>query len=114
MSNEEWIINLENTADEVAGICGYEVIRFILREHGARSLYDLNPMNAEDINVKERGWDSDLIRHPLIGVTCMEQKTAADRSLRIASSNPKAYTVRSRMEGSAPVCSLNATICSFV
>lgn len=31
--------------------------------------YRLYPMNAEDINVKERGWDSDLIRHPLIGDT---------------------------------------------
>lgn len=31
--------------------------------------YRLYPMNAEDINVNERGWDSDLIRHPLIGDT---------------------------------------------
>lgn len=31
--------------------------------------YRLYPMNAEDFNVKERGWDSDLIRHPLIGDT---------------------------------------------
>lgn len=29
----------------------------------------LYPMNAEDLNIKERGWDSDLIRHPLIGDT---------------------------------------------
>jgi hypothetical protein len=49
MSNEEWIINLENTADEVAGICGSEVVRFILREHGARSIYDLNPGDYEEV-----------------------------------------------------------------
>jgi hypothetical protein len=31
--------------------------------------YKLYPMNAEGINVKERGWDPDLIRNPLIGDT---------------------------------------------
>jgi hypothetical protein len=49
MSNEDWIINLENTADEVAGICGREVVLFILREHGARSIYDLNPGDYEGV-----------------------------------------------------------------
>ena len=49
MSNKDWIINLENTADEVAGICGSEAVRFILREHGARSIYDLNMGNFEEM-----------------------------------------------------------------
>lgn len=47
-SNEDWIINLENTEDEVADICGCEIVRFILREHGARSIYDLNTGNFEE------------------------------------------------------------------
>ena len=49
MSNKDWIINLENAADEVAGICGNEVVRFILREHGARSIEDLNPGDYEEV-----------------------------------------------------------------
>ncbi|MCH4207006.1 MAG: hypothetical protein LKF50_01725 [Solobacterium sp.] len=49
MSDKDRIINLENTADEVAGICGSEVVRFILREHGARSIYDLNPGDYEEV-----------------------------------------------------------------
>lgn len=48
-SNEDRIINLENTEDEVAGICGCEIVRFILREHGARSIYDLNMGNFEEM-----------------------------------------------------------------
>lgn len=49
MSNEDWIINLENTEGEVAGICGCEIVRFILREYGARSIYDLNPCDYEEV-----------------------------------------------------------------
>ena len=48
-SNEDRIINLENTEDEVVGICGCEIVRFILREHGARSIYDLNTGNFEEM-----------------------------------------------------------------
>ena len=48
-SNEDWIINLENTEDEVTDICGCEIVRFILREHGARSIYDLNTGNFEEM-----------------------------------------------------------------
>ena len=49
MSKEDWMINLENTADEVAGICGSEVIRFILRDHGASTVCDLNPGDYEEV-----------------------------------------------------------------
>ena len=51
MTKTDWIINLQNTAEEIKSIVpnGSEVVRFILREHGARSIYDLNPGDYEEV-----------------------------------------------------------------
>jgi hypothetical protein len=51
MTKTDWIINLQNTAEEIKSIVpnGSEVIRFILREHGARNIYDLNPGDYEEV-----------------------------------------------------------------
>lgn len=51
MTKADWIISLQNTAEEIKTIVPKEseVVRFILREHGAKSIYDLNPGDYEEV-----------------------------------------------------------------
>lgn len=41
--NENWIINIQNTADEVASQLGFETVKHILTKYGASSIEDLSP-----------------------------------------------------------------------
>lgn len=41
--NDNWIINIQNTADEVASQLGCETVKHILGKYGASSIEDLSP-----------------------------------------------------------------------
>lgn len=46
---ENWLINIQNTATEVANALGWETVRFVLNEYGggASSIERLNPSYYE-------------------------------------------------------------------
>ena len=43
MSNQDWIINLENAAADVATLLGREIVQHVLQKYGARTIEKLNP-----------------------------------------------------------------------
>lgn len=49
MSKQDWIINLENVAAEVATLWGKETVRHILQKYSVRSLEDLNPCHYSEV-----------------------------------------------------------------
>ncbi len=44
-----WLINIENTAAEVAANVGQETVDFVLRKYGARSIYALKSSDLSDV-----------------------------------------------------------------
>ena len=46
---ESWIINIQNTADEVASQLGYENVKHVLRKYGANSIEDLSPSHYTEV-----------------------------------------------------------------
>ena len=46
---ESWIINIQNTADEVVSQLGYETVKHILRKYGAKSIEDLSPSHYTEV-----------------------------------------------------------------
>lgn len=42
-SKDDWILNIQNAADEVAAHLGSEAVQHILRLYGASSIEDLSP-----------------------------------------------------------------------
>lgn len=43
LSNENWLINIENTAAEVADMYGYEVVESVFQRFQAKCIEELNP-----------------------------------------------------------------------
>lgn len=46
---ESWIINIQNTADEVASQLGYETVKHVFRKYGANSIEDLSPSHYTEV-----------------------------------------------------------------
>lgn len=44
-----WLINIENTAAEVAANIGQETVDFVLSKYGARSIYALKSSDLSDV-----------------------------------------------------------------
>ena len=44
-----WLINIENPAAEVAANVGQETVDFVLSKYGAKSVYALNSSDLSDI-----------------------------------------------------------------
>ena len=44
-----WLINIENTAAEVAANVGQETVDFVLGQYGAKSVYALKSSDLSDI-----------------------------------------------------------------
>lgn len=44
-----WLINIENTAAEVAANVGQETVDFVLSKYGAKSVYALKSSDLSDI-----------------------------------------------------------------
>ncbi len=44
-----WLINIENTAAEVAASVGQETVYFVLSKYGARSIYALKSSDLSDV-----------------------------------------------------------------
>lgn len=44
-----WVINIENTAAEVAANVGQETVDFVLSKYGAKSVYALKSSDLSDI-----------------------------------------------------------------
>ena len=42
MSKQDWIINLENTAADVAALLGRETVKHILQKYGSGTIADLS------------------------------------------------------------------------
>ena len=40
---EMWLTNITELADRIAGAMGYETVKFVYGNHGAKSLDDLRP-----------------------------------------------------------------------
>lgn len=49
MSKNDWISNLENTAAEVATLCGKETMQHVLQKYDARSIDDLSPCHYSEV-----------------------------------------------------------------
>ena len=46
---DNWLINIENTAAEVAANVGQETVDFVLSKYGARSIYTLKSSDLSDV-----------------------------------------------------------------
>lgn len=46
---ENWILNIENSASVVASEIGQETVDFIFQKYGAKSVYDLNPCDYQNL-----------------------------------------------------------------
>lgn len=49
MSKNDWIINLENAAAEVATLCGKKTVQHVLQKYDARSIDDLSPCHYSEV-----------------------------------------------------------------
>ena len=47
--HNNWLINIENTATEVAANVGQETVDFVLSKYGAKSVYALKSSDLSDI-----------------------------------------------------------------
>lgn len=47
--HNNWLINIENTAAEVAANVGQETVDFVLSKYGAKSVYSLKSSDLSDI-----------------------------------------------------------------
>ena len=48
-SNEDWLINIENTAAKVKEKYGSRSVDFVFSKYGANSANDLNPANYSEV-----------------------------------------------------------------
>lgn len=46
---ENWIINIQNAANEVASHLGYETVKHIFEKYGATSIEDLSPSRYTEV-----------------------------------------------------------------
>ena len=49
MNKKDWIINLENTAADVASLLGKETVQHILQKYDAKSIEDLSPCHYSEV-----------------------------------------------------------------
>lgn len=49
MTRTDWIISIENSAAIVASVLGQKIVDFILQEHNANSIEELDPHDYEEV-----------------------------------------------------------------
>ena len=57
---ENWIINIENTADVICAQLGFVVADAVLARYGARSIYDLSPSDYSEVFSELYAIEADL------------------------------------------------------
>ena len=57
---ENWIINIENTADFICAELGSAVVDAVLARYGARSIYDLSPSDYSEVFSELYAIEADL------------------------------------------------------
>lgn len=55
-----WIINIENSAAQIADELGWDVVRSVLNKYGAASIEDLNPADYCDVFSELYAIEADL------------------------------------------------------
>lgn len=49
LSNEDWLMNIENTAAEVEKKYGAEAVEFVFKKYGVNCSEDLNPSDYSEV-----------------------------------------------------------------
>lgn len=49
LSNEDWLMNIENTAAEVEEKYDSEAVEFVFKKHGASCLENFNPADYSEV-----------------------------------------------------------------
>lgn len=57
---ENWIVNIENTADAICAELGSEVVDAVFDRYGARSVYDLSPSDYSEVFSELYAIEADL------------------------------------------------------
>ncbi len=57
---ENWIMNIESCANNIASEVGYETVAFVLNKYGADSIEELDPSEYQDVFSELYAIEADL------------------------------------------------------